>query len=120
MIKIVYYVKKILLTVFISTFLISIGAAISAVNAMDKLDSLQKLLSEHSITNTAVSVSPENRYSIKEYDGIIGVYDVTGELMYTVEVYIKTLPEKDRELLKNGIFATSYGELVEILGDYTA
>lgn len=120
MFKLLYYARKTVLTLFIATILISIGAALTSVYAVSKLDTLSVSVMQGMQDRSESESSTEYTYLIKERMGMIGVYNSSGELIYTVEVYVKTLPAKDREMLKVGIFAYSYGELVEILGDYTA
>ena len=117
--KTLYYIRKSIFTVFIATVLIALGAALTSVYTLERYEAV----SAEGLYDTNIKdVVAENDavcYYVKEYDGIIGVYDLSGELMYTVEVYIKTLPEADRALLAEGLRADSYGELLEILGDYT-
>ncbi len=118
--KISYYMaRRIIFTIFVSISLIALGAAISAVSALDKYGMLIKEI--EAINTKYVSVQSENSsFWVREHEGVIGVFGIDGELEYTVEVYIKTLPEKDRQLLKNGIYAKDKTELLEILGDYNA
>lgn len=122
MLKTFYYIKKIIFTVFVTSFLLSIGATVTSVYLLESYSTMASVGDKAGSEDNNVSVSEpvEVHYSVKEYNGIIGVYDLSGELMYTVEVYTKTLPTRDRELLKKGIVADSYEELLDILGDYTA
>ena len=120
MIKFLYYIRKTVFTLFIATILISIGAAFTSVYAISKLESLSVSVMQNPDDTSEAVLDTGDCYLIKEHMGKIAVYDPTGEIMYTVEVYVKTLPAKDREMLKSGIFANSYGEVIEILGDYTA
>jgi len=109
------YIRKIILTCFISVTLISIGAAISAETALRKYSELKNTLHPFNITQAS---KDEASYYIKEYGEIIGVFGNNGELLYTVDIYIKTLPASDRSLLRDGIVAHNCEELYEILGDY--
>ena len=118
--KISYYLaRRIIFTVFVSVSLVALGAAISAVSALDKYGLLIKELDSLNAKHV-VAVSDSKGFWVREHDGVIGVFNSDGELEYTIEVYIKTLPEKDRELLTNGIYAKDKSELLEILGDYNA
>lgn len=118
------YVKKAMFTIFTAVSLISFGAAGTAMASLDKYSSLDASIkaSEQKTLSTPVSVQPsaEILYIVKSHLEQIGVYDTQNVLLFTVPVYIKTLPVKDRALLENGIGARSYEELIEILGDYTA
>ena len=118
--KISYYLaRKIIFTVFVSISLIALGAAISAVSALDKYGMLIKELDALN-TKYVIAETDSESFWVREHEGVIGVFSADGELEYTVEIYIKTLPKKDRELLKNGIYANDKAELLEIIGDYNA
>ena len=121
MYRTLYYIKKAVFTLFAVTFLLSVGATFTSVYTLEKIEDIESAItSSPAIKDVAVSTDTSVSYCVKAYNGIIGVYDLSGSLMYTVEVYIKTLPASDRALLEKGIYASSYGELLEILGDYTA
>ena len=116
-----YLARRIIFTAFISISLIAFGADLSAVSALDKYGELIKEID--TISSKHTSIEPETTdmsFWVREHEGIIGVFDNGGELEYTVEIYIKTLPEKDRRLLRSGIYAKNREELLEILGDYNA
>ena len=118
--KISYYLaRRILFTAFVSISLIALGAAISAVSALDKYGMLIKNIEALHLNHVAVKADTES-FWVREHEGVVGVFDEDGNLQYTVEVYIKTLPEKDRLLLRDGIFACDKNELLEILGDYNS
>jgi len=55
----------------------------------------------------------------KEYMDKIGIFDLDGELLYSIDVYAKSLPEADRLLLKEGITITEKKQLYDILQDYS-
>lgn len=121
MFKSLYYIRKAIFTVFIATFLLAVGAAITAAYTLEQYESVSAVTEYDTPVVSTQKKDPQTvGYCIKDHDGMIGIYDASGELMYTVEVYVKTLPARDRELLKDGIYANSYGEVLEILGDYTA
>lgn len=121
MLRSFYYIKRIIFTVFVVTFLLAFGAAITSVYTLERYESLSVEKISSSVSESSTSeISQATGYLIKEFEGVIGVFEKTDKLMYKVDVYVKTLPARDRELLKNGIFAESYGEVLEILGDYTA
>lgn len=56
-------------------------------------------------------------YEVKEYNGKIGVFE-NEALIYTLDVYVFTLPKNDRQLLSNGIKAENKEELYRILEEY--
>ena len=118
----VYYIKKIFLTAFIATFLLAFGAALTAAHTLEQYNKIvsDDLLYQSSKNDVQNGITASGGYIIKEHEGMIGVFDQSGELMYKAEVYIKTLPASDRQMLREGIHADSYGDVLEILGDYTA
>ena len=59
----------------------------------------------------------EIQYLLKEYNGKIGVYE-NDALIYTIDTYVFTLPELDKQLLRDGIIATSKEELYELIEEY--
>ena len=72
--------------------------------------------------DTQAGISDEEtaaaRYILTEHDGVIGVFDASGELLRTVNVFVMTLPEAEREALAVGIPAYSYEEMCELLEQY--
>ena len=61
---------------------------------------------------------PPSLYLIAEHDGIIGLFDASGELLRSVNVFVMTLPEAEREALAVGIPAWSWSEAMETLDRY--
>ncbi|MBR2432371.1 MAG: hypothetical protein IKB23_05580 [Clostridia bacterium] len=115
--------RRIFFTLFVATALTSLGSALTATDARSKYNSLAPYvdcLSKESSEATEETQSPSCSLLIRAHNGIIGVFEENGTLLYTVDVHIMTLPEKDRLLLEQGISAASYDELLEILGDYDA
>ena len=54
---------------------------------------------------------------LKEYNGKIGVYE-NNALVYTLDTYIFTLPEIDKQLLREGIITVDKTELYELIEEY--
>lgn len=70
--------------------------------------------------NPPVIESPAPAYTVREYNGSIGVFfgeSATPALVYDIPVY--TLPEADKLLLAEGIPANTEAELNSIIEDYT-
>lgn len=57
-------------------------------------------------------------YLLTEHNGMIGVFDASGELLKTVNVFVMTLPEAEREALEVGIPAYSYEEMCKLAERY--
>ena len=75
--------------------------------------------SETEVDSETDKTEPSVTYTVKEHEGRVGIYE-NGELTYLLDVYTKTLPKSDRDLLKEGIMAYSEAELQKIIEDYTA
>ena len=119
--KITYYIaRRIIFTAFISVSLIALGAAISAVSALDKYSELINKMENFTTKSVSAPAEENQSFIVRAHNGIIGVFNANGELEYSLEVYIKTLPEVDRLLLERGIFAKDNIELLKILEDYDA
>ncbi|NMB30736.1 MAG: hypothetical protein GX988_04770 [Clostridiales bacterium] len=70
-------------------------------------------------SQTQVTTAPF--YIIKEYNGRIAVFiSNQQEPMREYDTYVNTLPDKDKELLKNGIVAMNDEELRDRIEDYTS
>lgn len=59
-------------------------------------------------------------WTIRAYGEVIGVFDTENRLIQMIDVYTKTLPEADRNLLKEGIVIHSKKEYNALIEDYTA
>lgn len=58
-------------------------------------------------------------YSVKEYDGCIAVFEAGSTTPFRkTEISVKSLPEADQKILKNGIKIESGEELDRVLEDY--
>ena len=72
------------------------------------------------ITETQIeNETTEFIYTVKSYEGKIGIFTDRGSLVRVLEVYIKTLPKADQNLLEKGVLVTSEAELHSIIEDYT-
>ncbi len=58
-------------------------------------------------------------YTVKEYRGKIGIFEAGKEEPSAVlDVFVFTLPERDRKMLKDG-FSVSEEEIFGVIEDYT-
>ena len=62
---------------------------------------------------------PDMSFTVKSYEGKIGVFTSEGKLIETIEVYVKTLPKADRDMLEEGIKVKNNKELDSSIEDYT-
>jgi len=61
---------------------------------------------------------PAAPYLVTAHEGIIGLFDATGALLKTANVYIMTLPAADRAALEVGIPAGNWAEALRLLEMY--
>lgn len=98
-----------MLTLFIALFVL----------LNNKIESVNSRFEESKpvFENTTTTTNEDTIYTIKEFNGKIGVY-LNDDFQYHLDIYVSTLPEKDKQLLSKGITATSEQELNEILSVY--
>lgn len=58
-------------------------------------------------------------YIAKEYENKIGIFDTSGRLLRSIDIYTKALPKADRALLREGIELRSEAELISLIEDYS-
>lgn len=109
------------MTVAIIAMTISAATLILAIGIQNRIDTVrdntEALSSQLSLTS--VDTSSGSGFMIKEYNGVIGIFDGTGALQDILDVDIKSLPEADRVMLGTGIWAASRRELASLIEDYT-
>ena len=81
---------------------------------LDELDSIQ---TDTQPLPTAKEEAEES-YLICSVNRIIGVYNEKGDLLRVMDVSTDSLPQAERERLKEGIHADSWDEVELILQDY--
>lgn len=87
------------------------------VKSSGKLDSqVSSLIQIHDEQETTAQ---EEIFMLKEYNGIIGVFNESGTLTDIIEVEIKSLPRQDQTMLGTGIWAFSRQELAALIEDFT-
>ena len=57
-------------------------------------------------------------YTVREHMGRIGIFDESGALVRVLEVYVRTLPEADKRMLKEGFEVVGTKQLNAIIEDY--
>jgi hypothetical protein len=102
---------------FISTAIL-ITLLIINILALSKKDTVIYSVEEEETTEILQeNVSEAVIYEIREHEGKVCAFE-NGELIYTLNTYVFTLPEKDQKLISEGITTTDKNELYEILSEY--
>lgn len=102
---------------FISTAIL-ITLLIINILALSKKDTVIYSVEEEETTEILQeNVSEAVIYEIREHEGKIGAFE-NGDLIYVLNTYVFTLPEKDQKLISEGITTTDKNELFEILSEY--
>ena len=58
-------------------------------------------------------------WTLRDYEGQIGIFDDKGSLCFLLDTYVKTLPKADQALLREGIYAENEERLRSLIEDYT-
>ena len=86
------------------------------------LDTLQK--TDFNEDDVSVSVTPSETeccyFLIRATDYGIGIYSTEGYLIKQLNVAVSSLPLQDQQLLKEGIKAESWKEIISYIQDYGA
>lgn len=105
------------LALILLAFIIPIGITLSK---RSQKDGDIKLTTTESYSSFAQSTNTLYAYVLKEYNGKIAVFETNSENPLEVfSIFIDTLPQIDRELLKDGIPAGNKAELLRLIEDYT-
>lgn len=102
--------------IFIMTFNVNENMEMLVENS-GRLDSQVSSLIQ--IQDEQETTAQEEIFMLKEYNGIIGVFNESGTLTDIIEVEIKSLPRQDQTMLGTGIWAFSRQELAALIEDYT-
>lgn len=99
----------------------SFAVTLSVNNTVNELVTNTSELSQTvvKLSSETTAAEEEAMYMLKEYNGVIGVFDMSGVLTDIIDVEIKSLPEADRVMLSAGIPAHSNRELASLIEDYT-
>jgi hypothetical protein len=110
------------LIVALAAVLISAISLYFIVSVSVQLDRLTENAAKLSLSVSelaAGSETDEEIFVLREYEGVIGVFDSSGVLVDIINVQVISLPEADRRMLESGIYAFSRGELLSLIEDYT-
>ena len=77
-------------------------------------------ISEESPSSPPIHDEVKRLFWVQEYGEKIGIFSEDGTLLEVLDVYVKTLPKADRDLLEEGFMLFSEEELRAIREDYTS
>lgn len=121
-------------TVYIIVMLVISTVAVTLIrkNTNHSFESISETESESDIETQIVyipvysereeeNIEPEkeNYFTVKSYEGKIGIFEADGRLYDIIDVYVKTLPEADKREIQKGFIIESEEELRKIREDYT-
>ncbi|MGI6167138.1 MAG: hypothetical protein ACOYIA_03260 [Eubacteriales bacterium] len=110
------------LIVALAAVLISAISLYFIVSVSVRLDRLAGEAEKLNLTVSELAAGEETGeqvFVLREYEGVIGVFDSSGVLVDIINVKVMSLPEADRKMLESGIYAFSRGELLSLIEDYT-
>ena len=62
---------------------------------------------------------PKNSYYLGEYNGLLAIFSLEESIpLQILDVRLDSLPERDIERIKNGIYSNDLGEIFSIIEDY--
>ncbi len=110
-----------IMTVAIAAMTISSATLILAISIQGRIETVCYNTAEMSsqLSSRSNDTWSSSGFMIKEYNGVIGIFDSAGALQDILDVDIKSLPEADRVMLGAGIWAASERELASLIEDYT-
>lgn len=68
--------------------------------------------------DTVETDAPAAMYLLTAYNGVIGVFDASGDLVRTINVFVMTLPKAEQEALAVGIPAYTHEEMCALAEQY--
>ena len=94
----------------------SILSKTSANETFDYIENTSECINQNQTTNFDNNAI----YRLYECGGKIGVFDAKSEIIIDVlDIFVYSLPKKDRESLKSGIDIFSFSELSKIIDDFS-
>lgn len=64
-----------------------------------------------------VEVGSFKKFILREHGGKVAIFSPSGELLRELDIFVRTLPERDRELLREGIEIDSIDDLYSLIQD---
>ena len=121
-------IKRFFVTVLVILAAIATGVALAAIPRMDQIANLPQFRVEKEVPSPAAegdslgdspSASEDPGYLLGEYNGRVSVLTPgTLEPEMIFDIFVKTLPDADQELLRQGIHVRTYEELTRLIEDY--
>ena len=98
---------------------LSAGAALASLPRPEQPAALPQTVREEPSSSPAPAPEADPGYLLGEYGGRVAVLAPdTREPEMIFDIFLRTLPEPDRELLREGIRVETYEELTRLIEDY--
>ena len=113
--------RRFFITVITILAAISAGVALAAIPRMERLAVLPQAAEEKELpaSSSPASQAEPAGYLLGEYNGRVSVLTPdTREPEMIFDIFVRTLPEMDQELLRQGIRVETYEELTRLIEDY--
>ena len=110
--------KKIRFSVFAAAVLTAVSVFMGMFFSQNPDDTPAQSQSSEEIAKTIVA--DRVRYTMREFEGKLAVFEEDGTIYKIYEINVELLPEYDQKLLKNGIRIFTEDELRARVEDYTS
>lgn len=115
-------IKRFVTTIAAISAAIAAGVALAVVPRVDAAASPRMLAepeSQPAPSSSQNAASAEPSYLLGEYNGRVSVLSPdTREPEMIFDIFVRTLPDADQELLRQGIRVATYEELTRLIEDY--
>ncbi|HOD02299.1 MAG: hypothetical protein BWY46_01979 [Firmicutes bacterium ADurb.Bin300] len=93
---------------------------LSALNEPELLKNNNETSGSSTVLFSETSTTVASVYTLKEYNGKLAVFETGTDCPLEVfSIFVSSLPETDRDMLKTGIGANTKAELLRLIEDYT-
>ena len=89
----------------------------------NQMETLQSVVDGSESPSTDIPVNTyedTNFFCLKSVNGRVGVYTAEGDLIRLTDIEISTLPDQERRSLEQGIYTSSWKEILHLLQDFGA
>ena len=121
-IKKIYLITALVSTLLFLCLVVSVSGLSKSLRASQgdkQITDIESIPAYESSENTDTVTQTDEKWIIKEHNGIIGIFDENRELIRTIDTNIKSLPSKDQAMLREGFEVHSKTELNSVIEAYS-